>query len=157
MFRVKYRVGQSSIPCAGNGLFVEEQVTPGKIIVAPDGIDRIIDDIELKKLPTDSIEYQSSVCWFENIYSLTPDWPDECYINHSFDPNGMWHLGFVFCMKPIQPGDELTIDYRYLIKPGDDIGFDDSVTGRKIIGYHWEENIWNSTQKLLQVLQPPQS
>ncbi len=47
-------------------------------------------------MAADSIEVESGVRWFEDWFSLTQEWSDECYVNHSFKPNGLWHLGFIF-------------------------------------------------------------
>lgn len=39
-------------------------------------------------------------------------WPPGCYLNHSCDPNAMRSGVKVFAWREIQPGDEITIDYR---------------------------------------------
>ena len=38
--------------------------------------------------------------------------PPGCYLNHSCDPNAMRHGVTVFAWRPIDNGDEITIDYR---------------------------------------------
>ena len=57
----------------------------------------------------------STVRWFEDRFTTTPEWPDECYVNHSFAPNGVWHLGFIFAARELEPGEELTYDYRLTV------------------------------------------
>jgi len=38
--------------------------------------------------------------------------PPGCYVNHSCDPNAMRHGVNVFAWRPIEEGDEVTVDYR---------------------------------------------
>ena len=38
--------------------------------------------------------------------------PPGCYLNHSCDPNAMRHGVKVFAWRPIERGEEITIDYR---------------------------------------------
>jgi hypothetical protein len=38
--------------------------------------------------------------------------PPGCYLNHSCDPNAMRHGVKVFAWRPIEKGEEITIDYR---------------------------------------------
>jgi len=45
--------------------------------------------------------------------------PPGCYLNHASDPNAMRHGVNVFAWRPIEEGDELTVDYR-LSAFGDD-------------------------------------
>lgn len=152
MLRIAYRISPSLIPHAGQGLFAAEAIAPGRIIVAPDKIDATVDFAYLDQLDDDHPHTRSSVRWFEDVYTVSPDWPDECYLNHAFDANGHWHLGFVFAARAIAAGEEITIDYRYLLAPGVDIGFADSATGQRIVGFSWRDNLHTSTSGLLRIL-----
>lgn len=147
-----YRVGPSLIPQAGKGLFLGEAVSAGAVIVAPDNIHTVWPEATLRTYPEDSIEVQSSVRWFEDRFSLTPEWSDECYINHAFAPNALWHLGFVFALADIDAGAEVTMDYRYVIGSGEQLPFADSVTGRAIVGLSWTECLAGSARQLLEVI-----
>ena len=89
-----------------------------------------------------------AVRWFEDRYTVCPEWPDECYINHSFEPCGLWHLGFVFALTDLCAGAEITVDYRHLLAPGQREDFDDAVTGRAIVGYDWRESLRATTAQL---------
>lgn len=152
MILCPYRVAESSIPGAGRGLFVTEAVVKGSVVIAPDRIDRMMHRRELDKLPKDSIENLSSVRWFEDWHTISVDWPDECYLNHSDTPNLLWHLGFNFALRDLVAGEELFLDYRYLLGTNESSGFCDSVTGREVIGLSWDDNVRNSAQALLQLL-----
>jgi len=143
-----YRVAPSLIPGAGKGLFVAEAVPRGRLITAPDDIPRVYRWDELHALPDAASLLPATVRWFEDRYTVTPDWPDECYINHAFDPTGLWHLGFVFALRDLAPGDEVTVDYRHLLAPGQREDFDDALTGEPIIGWNWEESLRRSAADL---------
>jgi hypothetical protein len=90
----------------------------------------------------------STVRWFEDRYTITPEWPDECYVNHSFTPSGLWHLGFVFALGDLPAGTEITVDYRHLLAPGQEEEFRDSTSGEAIVGYDWHEAMACSTAQL---------
>lgn len=145
MILVPYKIAHSLIPGAQKGLFLTAPVKRGSTLVAPDDIKRIYTYAEISQFDRNSIEYQSYIRWFDNGYTICPEWTDECYINHAFEPNGLWHLGFVFATRDIEAGDELTIDYRHILHTGDDAGFVDSTTGKKIVGMPWQESLRMTT------------
>ncbi|NGY06736.1 SET domain-containing protein-lysine N-methyltransferase [Solimonas terrae] len=148
----RYRVDVSRIPQSGRGLFVEEPVRRGAVIVAPDKVHTVWTEAQLRQYPDDSIEVESSVRWFEDRFSLTPEWSDECYVNHSFAPTALWHLGFIFALHDLTAGDEVTMDYRHVIGDGERMPFADSVSGREIVGLPWREALAGSSRQLLELL-----
>ena len=149
MILPRYRIDASTIRGAGKGLFLGEEVEAGRIITAPDAIDRTYRLSELVAKPE---QMYASARWFENRYTLAPEWPDECYINHSFAPTGLWHLGFVFALHKLPAGTEITVDYRHLLPPGQEEAFIDPATGEKIIGLPWDESLIATTRALARVL-----
>lgn len=152
MILPRYRVEPSRIPGAGKGLFLDEPVARGRVITAPDNIHTVWPEAKLRQYPADSIEVESSVRWFEDQFSLTPEWSDECYINHSFTPNALWHLGFVFAADDLAAGAEITVDYRLVIGSGEVMPFRDALTGQEIVGLDWRDNLRRSARELLQLL-----
>ncbi|HEX7326012.1 MAG TPA: SET domain-containing protein [Rhodanobacteraceae bacterium] len=136
-----YRIAPSGIAGAGKGLFVAEPVAHGRIVVAPDKIDTTWSFAEIVGDPARAAQMYSSVRWFEDRYTLSPDWPDECYVNHSFAPTGLWLLGFIFAARDLAAGTELTVDYRHLLAPGQEETFHDAETGEPIVGYTWSESL----------------
>ncbi|NKF23852.1 hypothetical protein [Solimonas marina] len=144
-----YRVDVSSIPLAGKGLYLDEPVARGAVIVAPDRVHTVWPEARLRTYAPDSIEVESSVRWFEDHFSLTPEWSDECYVNHSYTPTALWHLGFIFALADLPAGCEVTMDYRYVIGDGERLPFADSVTGREIVGLPWREALAGSSRALL--------
>jgi len=156
MILPRYHVAASAIRGAGKGLFLDESVSAGRIITAPDGIDRTFCLAEITGSTELSAQFHASARWFEDRYTLSPDWPDECYINHSFRPNGLWHLGFVFALTELPSGTEITVDYRHLLPPGAAEDFVDSVTGETITGLTWFESLASSTRALASLLDATQ-
>jgi hypothetical protein len=145
----RYRIDASRIAGAGKGLFLEEPVNAGRVITAPDTIDKTFRLDEVVAQP--DLMY-ASARWFENRYTISPDWPDECYINHSFEPNGLWHLGFIFATRDLPAGTEITVDYRHLLPPGQEEDFIDTATGERIVGLSWYESLMTTTRTLAHVL-----
>lgn len=152
MILPRYRVAPSRIPSAGSGLFLEEPVAAGRIIIAPDAIDRTLSLPEVLAHPAGEAALGASVRWFEDRYTVSLDWPDECYVNHSFSPTGLWHLGFVFASRDLGADEEVTVDYRHLLGEGQQEDFPDAETGRPIIGLPWRDALRASTQALARLL-----
>ena len=148
MILPRYHIAASRIPGAGKGLFLDETVAAGRLITAPDDIRKVYKWTEIEALPDAAQMLASTVRWFEDRYTVTPEWPDECYINHAFEPCGLWHLGFVFALTELPPGTEITVDYRHLLAPGQQEDFVDALSGRPIVGYGWEESLARSTAQL---------
>jgi hypothetical protein len=136
-----YRIAASNIPGAGKGLFLEQPLARGRIAIAPDRIDETWSFAEILADPERAAQLHTSVRWFEDRYTLSPDWPDECYVNHSFAPTGLWLLGFIFAAHDLDVGEELTVDYRHLLAPGQQEDFRDASSGEAIVGYTWNDSL----------------
>ncbi|HEY0230385.1 MAG TPA: SET domain-containing protein [Dokdonella sp.] len=152
MILPRYHIGPSQITGAGQGLFLDEPVARGRLITAPDAIPRVYTFDDVMALPDAAALLPATVRWFEDRYTVTPEWPDECYINHAFAPSGLWHLGFVFAAADLAAGCEITVDYRHLLAPGQEEDFRDSVSGERIVGFTWTESLRSSTQTLAALL-----
>ncbi|MBI3562803.1 MAG: hypothetical protein HY080_13910 [Gammaproteobacteria bacterium] len=150
----RYSIAPSRIPQAGQGVFLAVAVSRGSVLVAPDRIQQTLTHQQFEQL-ADPSQLNSSVRWFEQHYTVCPEWDDECYINHSFSPTGLWHLGFVFAMDELPVGTELTMDYRYILGENCQPAFIDSLTQQPIIGLPWQQVITDSTRCLLSLLPAP--
>jgi len=100
MILPRYHIAASHIPGAGKGLFLDEPVARGRLLTAPDDIRKVYKWNEVQALPDAAALLASTVRWFEDRYTVTPEWPDECYINHSFEPDG--------ATTPVAPGAALS-------------------------------------------------
>jgi hypothetical protein len=136
----------------GKGVFLQVAVQRGQVLVAPDAINKVYDGKQRATLVPGSPEDEACVRWFEDYHTVSTDWPDDCYVNHSFKPSGLWHLGFIFAVRDLAPGDEVTVDYRFLINDKEVLPFRDAETDREIVGYTWKENLRLSTEQLLAIL-----
>ncbi|MFN7551444.1 MAG: hypothetical protein ACK59M_17980 [Pseudomonadota bacterium] len=150
----RYRIAASTIPGAGQGLFIDEPVTRGRILVAPDAIPRTWTWEDIAARPDAEVLLPSTIRWFENRYTVSPEWPDECFVNHAFQPNGIWHLGFVFAATDLASGTELTVDYRHLLGEGQREAFNDALTGAPIVGLSWADSLALSTRQVAALLGP---
>ncbi|HEY6985497.1 MAG TPA: SET domain-containing protein [Rhodanobacteraceae bacterium] len=148
----RYHIAPSSIAGAGKGLFLDEPVSRGCVIIAPDAIPRVRSFEEIAALPNAEALLPATVRWFENAYTVTSEWPDECYLNHAFAPSGLWHLGFVFAARDLDAGSEITVDYRHLLAPGQKETFRDAESGQPIVGYSWDESLRASTRALAELI-----
>jgi hypothetical protein len=152
MILPRYHIGPSSITGAGQGLFIDEPLARGRVLVAPDAIPAVHRFEEILARPDSASLLPATVRWFEDRYTVTPEWPDECFINHAFEPTALWHLGFVFAARDLEAGSEVTVDYRHLLAPGQEEDFRDSASGQRIIGYPWAESLRASTAALAALL-----
>jgi hypothetical protein len=148
----RYHIGPSHIAGAGKGLFLDEPLARGRVIVAPDAIPRVHSLDEIARMPHAHDLLPATVRWFEDAYTVTPEWPDECYVNHAFVPTGLWHLGFIFAASDLHTGTEITVDYRHLLAPGQEEEFLDAQSGERIVGYSWEESLRASTRALAEII-----
>ena len=144
----RYHIGPSQIAGAGKSLFLDEPIARGRVIVAPDAIPRVHSFEDIERMPDAAELLPATVRWFENAYTVTPEWPDECYVNHAFEPTGLWHLGFVFAAADLPAGTEITVDYRHLLAPGQEEEFRDALSGERIVGFSWEQSLRESTRAL---------
>jgi hypothetical protein len=152
MILPRYHIAASTIPGAGKGLFLDEPVGAGGILVAPDDIRKVYNWREIEALPNAHELLAATVRWFEDGYTISTDWPDECYVNHAFEPNGLWHLGFIFAAADLSAGAEITVDYRHLLAPGQEEDFRDAHSGKTIVGWSWHESLSRSTAQLQTLL-----
>ena len=148
MILPRYRIAPSRIPGAGQGLFLDEAVRAGRVVVAPDAIPATTTWAQVQARPDRDAALAACLRWFEDQCTVSLDLPDECYVNHSFDPSGLWHLGFIFAARDLAPGEELTVDYRHLLPEGEQEAFRDAESGRAIVGFSWAESLALSTREL---------
>lgn len=156
MLCVPYYVDESHIPGAGKGMFAAAAIPAGTVIIAPTQIEGTVPLQELLDDP-EHPQAHSSIRWFEDHCTVSPDWPDDCYVNHSFEPNGLWHLGFIFALRNIPPGEEICVDYRHIIGPDVEMPFLDAHTQAPIIGLLWEDSLAQSAESLLMLARQKQA
>ena len=121
---VSCHVDRSGIPGAGNGLYSDEAVPAGSVVGRwVDGIDGVYAEEDLSDMdPKSREEFEEFASWDGDRWYLSGD--DGKYMNHSDDPNVGVVAGHApdavrdrVALRPIRPGDELTMDYS-------DVGID---------------------------------
>jgi hypothetical protein len=150
MICIPYHVSPSLIPGAGSGLFTSARVSTGRVIIAPTHIEQTVPLRALTENP-DHPHADSSIRWFEDQCTISPEWPDECYVNHAFEPTGLWHLGFIFALRDLDRDEEITVDYRHLLGPEVELPFLDALTQQAIVGYSWHEKLLRSSEAMLEL------
>jgi len=121
----------------------------GKVIAVPDNIKELHSLEKVQSFPRDSLAYESAVCWFENQFTTMEEWTEEAYINHSFEPNCLWHMSFIIARYELPAGTELTVNYEHLLGEGITSEFEDHSTGKKFAGIPWKQIIrWNAAELL---------
>ncbi len=155
MIRIRYHVAPSHIPGAGRGFFADQEVEPGRILAAPEGDHELVSMAELLSMPEEDPRVRATVRWFEDCVAVAPTNAADFLINHSFAPNALWHLGFVFALRRIEKGEEITLDYRHLLGEGCDPGFRDATTGRAIVGLSWRQAMADSVAALAGIFGGP--
>jgi len=78
----------------------------------------------------------------------------EDFINHSSDrPNVHYHMGVLFALRDIRPGEELLLDYNFYFNLRE--GFLDVTSGRQVTGLTPRECLLRSCQILTDLLSDP--
>lgn len=145
---VEYRVADSGVAGAGRGFWLEQDAKAGTVLIAPAKVTHTV-TLEQVFSPESCPGADTSVVWFESHCVVSPDYPDDFFINHSFEPNAVWHLGFVFALRDLTRGEELFLDYRHLVAPEHTLDFLDGATGKPIVGYAWKDSLRISSAQVL--------
>jgi len=75
------------------------------------------------------------------------------FFNHSFDPNLLVHCGIVIALRDIPSGEELTIDYRYLIDDTEIGVYNDAESGQPIRGFSPRRTLLETSRRLVALLE----
>lgn len=152
-FRIKTEVRPSQVAGAGLGAFAREEVAAGEFV----GMDfpsprRLAKHEEIRAQPADLRKYS----WrhVEQVYFAARDDLRTAtdFLNHSFDPNILWHLGCYFTLRDVAVGDELTVDYRVILAPGWQPDLVDAQTRRPIEALTWREALIHSGEQLVALM-----
>jgi len=69
------------------------------------------------------------------------------YTNHSENPTLLYHCGILFARRDIAAGEELTVNYKYILAEGDVTSFVDADTGNLVSGLDGAEALRQSTHE----------
>lgn len=151
---VPVQVRPSSI--FGKGLFAVSNLPRGKIICSfTSGSKIITEDEYLDAIKCERYLIVRTGTRYVGRYFTYTDIPDAelNFFNHSFVPNLLCHCGIVIAVRDIAAGEELTVDYRYLIDDTEVGVYNDAVTGRPIRGFTARRTLLDTTRQLLELLE----
>ncbi len=153
-FRLRTRIAASSLPGAGLGAYAMEAAPLGTLL----GIDLpqsewMIDVQEALALPrrarSQTWRHVEDICFRGGEGRATAS----NYLNHSFQPNVLWHLGCYWALRDVQPGDELTLDYRPLIAPDWSGRIIDAASGIPLMGEEGKVALLRNARQLVALLE----
>ncbi|MBF0530884.1 MAG: SET domain-containing protein-lysine N-methyltransferase [Deltaproteobacteria bacterium] len=142
-------------PIEGLGLFVEEMVDRGRLVAIYTHDETILPEKDYTDLikAGDELAARTGCRWIGHlcIYNQTR-MEDEDYINHSNEPSLLYHCGVFFARRDMKSGEELTVDYKYILAEKEP-GFIDKITGQAIQGLTGREAMIQSARELVFLLE----
>lgn len=158
-----FKTGVRDSGISGKGIFALEPIPRGAIIGDLTFDAKIITEEAYQQAQRDGnlhmIKCAIRVAGSLYVYTTPPRLSEgildnEDYINHSTNPNMLYHCGLLFALRAIQPDEELTADYQFLLAPQDVCSFPDKETGKLVTGGEGIAALRESTRLLLDLLAP---
>jgi len=139
----------------GNGCFAAESVRRGSIVCSFTTGARVITEAEYldacrrEDLPL----MRTGTRYAGRYFTVGNENEPYTFINHSFEPNLLCHCGLVVARRDLTDGEELTLDYRYLIDDTDVGIYDDAKSGREIRGFRAKETLLRTARELIELVE----
>ena len=126
MLLIKSKIQESNIQ--GLGLFADEKARKGQVIgIFPYQADILTEsEYQNEQEKGNKVIAWSAVRWIGDIFLTGDSIGNEERINHSTNPTMLYHCGICFAWRNIEPGEELTVDYKYFLAEDDVNKFTDS-------------------------------
>lgn len=139
----------------GKGLFAAQRVPKGTIVCCFTVGARVITEDEFIRAceAGDRFVMRTGTRYVGKYFTIGNESAPYTYVNHSFHPNLLAHCGVILARRDIEPGEELTVDYRHLIDPTDVATYDDAATGRRIVGLPARETLLRTAKELIAVVE----
>lgn len=136
----------------GTGLFTREAIAVGAIIAALDANHSFMSEQEYLRArrSDDELIVRSAARFVGRYFVYDKVLTDDIFMNHSANPNMIYHCGMLFARRDITADEELTVDYRYFLSPRD-VGFTDIETGQHVVGLEAEAAFLGSCRELAQL------
>ena len=150
---IKTDVKESGI--CGKGLFAAERVPAGRIVCCFTLGSEVITEEQFVAgcARGDHRVMRTGTRYAGRYFTVGNESAPYNYINHSFEPNLLAHCGLVLARRDVEAGEELTLDYRLLVDPGDVAAYDDAATGRPIRGLPARETILRTARELIALVE----
>ena len=147
---------QETVTGTGKGLFSLEFVKKGSLIANfYEGEGEIMTEKEyqLEQKKGNQLIIMSAIRWVDKYFFSSDSIGPEEYINHSYEPNMLYHCGICLAKHNIKPGDELTVNYQYFLAENDVDSFYDRETGNLVDGLPPKVALLKSAQELVNLLE----
>lgn len=142
----------------GYGLYTNEFICKGEIIMFWMANAHLIKELDynIQQSKDDRQMIATGARYVGDMFLYTDIGPRkdryENYINHSFNPTVLYHCGVCFALRDIQPNEELTTDYTYLLSENDQETFIDEASGKEVKGISWHKCLLHTTEQLQKLL-----
>lgn len=157
-----YKVESRDSEIAGRGVYAVEPIPAGVVIGLFNHDTLIMTEREYQDAQRrgEKLIIQSAVRLIGEYFVYNKTITDEEYINHSANPNMLYHCGILFAKKDIAADDELTVDYKYFLAEDDVEAFGDKDTGATVTGLNAKDALRQSAAELVELysrhdFQPP--
>ena len=140
----------------GKGLFALRPVSPGTVICSFSTDARVITEEEYLQAIRENryLVVRTGTRYVGKYFTYTEQPDTELnFFNHAFEPNLLVHCGVVIAERDIAAGEELTIDYRYLIDDTEIGIYNDALTGRPIRGFPPRQTLLETSRRLIKLLE----
>jgi len=141
-------------PIAQQGLFTTQFIKKGTIVgVFTVGI-QIIEEKDYNKAQEkgDDMMIRTGARYVGKYFLHKDKIENEEYLNHSPNPNILYHCGVLFAIRDIQSGEELCANYQYIFAHDDATKFNDTETGNDVNGLPPLAALKQSTGELAKLL-----
>lgn len=140
----------------GKGLFAAEPVRKGTIVCCfTVGAQVITEDEFIRACEAgDRFVMRTGTRYVGRYFTVGNESAPYTFVNHSFEPNVLPHCGVLIAKRDVAVGEELTVDYRYLIDPTDVATYDDAATARRIVGFSARETLLRTAKELIALIEP---
>ncbi|QSH40042.1 SET domain-containing protein [Lentisphaerota bacterium ZTH] len=140
--------------CAGYGLFAAEDVDKGAVVGIFPMNSRLMaeEDFKEEQQKGNSKVTSTGIRYVGRLFLFRDSDQNEAFPNHSFNPSLLYHCGILFAKRRINAGDEMTVDYSYLLASSDASAFPDCNTGRKVKAVSPAECMLKSASELISLI-----
>lgn len=140
----------------GKGLFAMRPVGRGTVICSFSTDARVITEDEYLEAIRENrhLVVRTGTRYVGKYFTYTEQPDNELnFFNHAFEPNLLVHCGVVIAERDIAAGEELTIDYRYLIDDTEIGIYNDALSGRPIRGFPPRQTLLETSRRLSKLLE----
>jgi hypothetical protein len=151
----KLLVKKSQISGAGLGLFADEDIKKGTIVLifSLDAFTISKNEYDSQQSDNNDLMMTTGCRFIGDIFLYTDSRVRfENYINHAFEPNLLYHAGLCIATSDIKRGAELTLDYGLILSENDKYSFIDTKTNKYVCGLSGTDALKASTRKLMDLI-----